>query len=45
MAEVVEGYNCVVEVGWHWVDATFGPAMVVASTPVGEGYQRHTVTL
>jgi hypothetical protein len=29
MAEVVEGYGCVVEVvvvGWNWVDVAFGPA-------------------
>jgi hypothetical protein len=41
----VEGYGCVVEVGWRWVDAVFGPTSVLASAPVGEGCQRYTVTL
>jgi hypothetical protein len=31
MAEVVEAYGCVVEVGWHWIDAAFGPASALAS--------------
>jgi hypothetical protein len=40
MMEVVEGYDCVVEVmevGWRWVDATFGPATTPASGPVSKG--------
>jgi hypothetical protein len=45
MAEVVEGYDCVVEMGWHWFDAVFDPASALASTPVGEGCQCYTVTL
>jgi hypothetical protein len=45
MAEVVEGYDCVVEVGWRWVDASFDPVMALASAPVGEEYRRYTVTL
>jgi hypothetical protein len=46
MAEVVEGYECVVEVegvGWRWVDATFGPASALAL--IDEGCQRYTITL
>jgi hypothetical protein len=45
MAEVVEGYDCVVEVGWRWVDVTFGPVMALGSTSVGEGCLRCTITL
>jgi hypothetical protein len=48
MAEVVEGYNCVVEVaevGWCWVNAAFGLAMTLASTLAGKGYRRYTITL
>jgi hypothetical protein len=48
MAEVVEGYNCVVEVaevGWCWVDAAFGLATAFVSALAGEGYQRYIVTL
>jgi hypothetical protein len=48
MAEVVEGYNCVLEVaevGWCWVDAAFGIVMTLASALAGEGYRRHTITL
>jgi hypothetical protein len=37
VVEVVGGYDCVIGVVWCWVSATFGPAMVVPSTPVGEG--------
>jgi hypothetical protein len=46
MAEVVEGYGCVVEVvgvGWRWIDAAFGLASALAL--VGKGCQRYTVTL
>jgi hypothetical protein len=50
MAEVVEGYGCVVEVvgvgvgvGWRLVDAAFGPASALA--PVDEGCRWYTVTL
>jgi hypothetical protein len=39
MVEVVEGYSCVVEVGWRWVDATFGLTIALASAPAGEGYR------
>jgi hypothetical protein len=39
MVEVVEGYNCVVEVGWRWVDAVFGLVMTLTSAPTGEGYR------
>jgi hypothetical protein len=45
MVEVVEGYDCVVEVGWRWVDVTFGPVMALGSTSVGEGCLRCTITL
>jgi hypothetical protein len=31
------GYDCVVEVGWRWVDAAFGLAVALVSTPVGKG--------
>jgi hypothetical protein len=33
----VEAYDCVVEVGWRWVDVAFGPAMALASAPVDKG--------
>jgi hypothetical protein len=39
----MEGYGCVVEVGWRWVDGAFGPASALASAPVGEGCQWYTV--
>jgi hypothetical protein len=48
MAEVVEGYNYVMEVaemGWRWVDAAFGLMTALASALTGEGYRRYTVTL
>jgi hypothetical protein len=45
MVEVVEACDCVVEVGWRWVDAAFGPAMTLASAPIGEGCQWYTVIL
>jgi hypothetical protein len=30
-------YDCVVEVGWRWVDAAFGPATALVSAPADEG--------
>jgi hypothetical protein len=42
---VVEGYDCVVEVSWHWVDAAFGPVTALASAPAGEGCRQYTITL
>jgi hypothetical protein len=45
MVEVVEGYGYMLEVGWRWVDATLGPAMALASAPIGEGCRRYTITL
>jgi hypothetical protein len=45
MVEVLEGYDCMVEVGWHWVDAAFGLAIALASTLVGEGCRWYTTTL
>jgi hypothetical protein len=35
----------VVEVGWRWVVAAFGPTSAPASAPTDEGCQRCTVTL
>jgi hypothetical protein len=43
MTEVVEGYGSVVGVGWHWIDAAFGPAPSLA--PFGKGCRRYTITL
>jgi hypothetical protein len=48
IVEVVEGYNCVVEVaevGWHWVDAAFALMTALASALAGDGYRWYTVTL
>jgi hypothetical protein len=48
MAEVVEGYGCVVDmvgVGWCWVDAAFSPASALASATAGKGCQCYTITL
>jgi hypothetical protein len=39
------GYYCVVEVGWHWGDATFSPAMALASAPVDRECRWCTITL
>jgi hypothetical protein len=45
MTEVVERYDCVVGVGWRWVDAATGPAVALASALIGEGCRWCTVTL
>jgi hypothetical protein len=45
MAEVVEGYDFVVEVSWLCIDAAFGPMMALASASIGEGCRRYIVTL
>jgi hypothetical protein len=48
MAEVVEGYGCVVDmvgVGWCWVDAAFSPASALAPATTGKGCQCYTITL
>jgi hypothetical protein len=37
IAEVAEGYGCVVEVGQRWVGVAFGPVMALVFAPVGEG--------
>jgi hypothetical protein len=42
---MAEGYYCVVEVGWRWVDAVFGLALALASAPVDKGCRRYTITL
>jgi hypothetical protein len=39
------GYDCVVEVVWRWVDAAFGPASALVSTPTDEGCRQCTATL
>jgi hypothetical protein len=45
MAEVVEGCDYVVGVGWRWVDAATGPTVTLAFALIGKGYRRCTVTL
>jgi hypothetical protein len=45
MAEVVEGYDCVVEVGWRWIAAVFCSTMALAPAPTGEGCRQYTVIL
>jgi hypothetical protein len=45
MIEVVERYDSLAEVGWHWIDVVSDPAMDPAAALAGEGCRWCTAVL